>query len=350
MLAVQRVALARSLDLVWPVASGKATLPIAGCVDLCSADGRLELTTNNATTAARCSMDGNLEGRGLVPCGLLREVIQSMAGETVSLAIADNHLEVQSDRQVARLLLNPDDPLPFTEVDPAVSLPTEVLKGVIKSVSVACSHDDTRPVLNGVKLTVEGGRATFAATDGFRLAVAFLDGAEGDLECLIPREVLPMVQTLAGQGKVMQVGRTPATLAFKTEKMEITTCVLNGAFPDYRPIVPEKWATTAVIDRKALAQAVKALRVMEKEAPIRLVFDGQLSLSVSGQDSGKAEVDCKLSGEPVKVAFNPGYLLDCLNSVPAETVSVSLNSSTTPVLFTGGDGYKHVVMPVLTSC
>jgi len=347
----QRSALARSLDCVWPVANRKAVLPAAICVELRSIDGRLELATNNATSAARCRTDGVLDGRCLVPCGLLREVVRSIAGEVVLLAITDSHLVVQGGRQVARLVLNPYDPLPFPGVESAVSLPTEGLKEVISSVAVACAREDTRPVLTGLKLNVEGGRATFAAADGFRLAVATVDGAEGDkFECLIPRGELPMVLAVAGQGKVMRIGCKGNVLAFKAENMEVTTCGISGAFPDYGPLIPDSWATTAVVDRKALARAVKALKTIEKEAVIKVVVDGQVSLSVSGQDSGKAEVDCELSGEPAKVAFNAGYLLDCLDSVPTEKVSVSLNSSTMPVLFTGGDSYKHVVMPVFAPC
>src|SRR5206468_11512009 len=44
------------------------------------------------------------------------------------------------------------------------------LKDAIEQTVIAASSDESRPVLTGVYVNLNGGKATFAATDGHRLA------------------------------------------------------------------------------------------------------------------------------------------------------------------------------------
>ena len=60
----------------------------------------------------------------------------------------------------------------------------------------------------------------------------------------------------------------------------------------------------------------------------------------------RVEVDTKVEGAPVEVAFNPDYVIEGLNAMAAETVTLRISGKDTPSRLDGEENYVYVVMPV----
>jgi DNA polymerase-3 subunit beta len=80
-----------------------------------------------------------------------------------------------------------------------------------------------------------------------------------------------------------------------------------------------------------------------------------LRLSAGGDDEGSAEEELAVdyTGEPVTIAFNPGYLLDGLGALHTEKAHLSFTTPNRPALVkpVGEDGevapgYLYLLMPV----
>ena len=79
--------------------------------------------------------------------------------------------------------------------------------------------------------------------------------------------------------------------------------------------------------------------------------EGGVTLSAGGDDEGRAEeqLEVSISGEQMTVAFNPGYLLDGLGSLDAETAVLRFTTSIKPAVISGKDSasdYRYLIMPV----
>jgi DNA polymerase-3 subunit beta len=79
--------------------------------------------------------------------------------------------------------------------------------------------------------------------------------------------------------------------------------------------------------------------------------DGGVTLSAGGDDEGRAEeqLEVSIDGEPMMVAFNPGYLLDGLGALDAETAVLRFTTTIKPAVLTGKDSasdYRYLIMPV----
>jgi DNA polymerase-3 subunit beta len=68
---------------------------------------------------------------------------------------------------------------------------------------------------------------------------------------------------------------------------------------------------------------------------VRLEFNSEgLVLSAGGDDAGRAEeaLEADFQGEPLVIAFNPGYLIDGLNSLHSERVTFGFTTPSRPAV------------------
>ena len=87
------------------------------------------------------------------------------------------------------------------------------LSDVADKVAIAAAVGDIRPQLTGVRIELDGSRATFAASDGFRLAIyeTTLERAiEEPICCTIPTKAIQEVARLSqGQIEPIEVSYSP---------------------------------------------------------------------------------------------------------------------------------------------
>ena len=75
---------------------------------------------------------------------------------------------------------------------------------------------------------------------------------------------------------------------------------------------------------------------------------GNLCLSSSTPEAGDAEINLKVDyqGEPLKIGFNPEYLLDMLRVIEEAQIVCELTDGTKPGLIRAGKDFLYVIMPV----
>jgi DNA polymerase-3 subunit beta len=133
--------------------------------------------------------------------------------------------------------------------------------------------------------------------------------------------------------------------------------LLDAEFPKYRQLLPADHNAAAIIEVASLIQAIKRVSlVAERGTQVRLEFtDGGLRLTAGGDDEGSAEEElpCEFTGEPVTIAFNPGYLQDGLQAVGTDRAHLSFTTPSRPALIkpvgedgTVVEGYLYLLMPV----
>jgi DNA polymerase-3 subunit beta len=123
-------------------------------------------------------------------------------------------------------------------------------------------------------------------------------------------------------------------------------------------LFPDDSATSAQIEKASFIDAVKRVSlVAERNTPIRLSFSSEgLTLEAGTGDEAQASesVDAQVTGEEILIAFNPQYLVDGLNAVVGDYVSMTFVSSSKPAVLTGmlnadakpDSSYRYLLMPV----
>ena len=313
-------------------------------------------------------------GRVLVPGRLLADIVRSLPAQPVDLRVEGGRTVLTCG--AARFTL------PTMQVEDYPSLPdmpttagtldSDVFAAAVAQVALAAGRDDTLPVLTGVRVEIEGETLTLAATDRYRLAVRTLpwrpEQPGMSTTALVP------ARTLADTAKALTSG-PEVTLAlatgaagegmvgFEGGERRTTSRLLEGEFPKYRSLLPSESSALAEVPTAPFVEAVKRVAlVAERNTPVRLGFsvDGVV-LEAGGSDQAQAseQLDCAWQGDPMQIAFNPGFLLDGLSAVDADTTTLSFTGPTRPAVLTGRRDpdaapgavadYRYLLMPVRLS-
>jgi DNA polymerase-3 subunit beta len=118
-------------------------------------------------------------------------------------------------------------------------------------------------------------------------------------------------------------------------------------------VIPQHHNKAIRLPRETLLHALlrAAILTNEKFRGVRLVLQGN-SLKVMAanaeQEEAQEELEVEYAGDSLDVGFNVGYVLDVLNNVSSDTVTLNFNDANSSALITvpGNDRFKYVVMPM----
>jgi len=193
------------------------------------------------------------------------------------------------------------------------------------------------------------------ATDSYRLAVRDLPGASvlgTDQKVLVPGRALSELQRLVGNASelTLRLGEREAT--FEVGSTRLTTRLIEGEFPNYRQLIPPSYPNKLTVARDALTEAIRRVKILARDAtPIRLQMTADsLRLTAITQDVGNAveELDARLEGNELTVAFNPDYFASGVEAVGADEVTLETLDALKPAVLRGVDkpDYLYLLMPV----
>jgi DNA polymerase-3 subunit beta len=373
---IDQVQLVRGLQRTQSIVERRSTMPILANVLLSAEGTRVEFAATDLEVGVRTAVPAEQvarPGRLTVNAKKLYEIARELPAGTVRIASKDNqYTELTAGKVVVNLAgLSPDEfpalpsrgDLPFAPLD----LPTVRL--MIERTLYAASSDETRYNLNGVYLerieTDGAAAARMVATDGHRLALvdrALAGGLEGLARgVILPRKGLAEVKRLldeaAGEPEGPDAGFKVAfrenSGLFLVGETLLVMRLIEGAFPDYRQVIPRASEGGARADREALSRALRRVSIVsaEKSRSVKLALKpGLLEVSTTNPDLGEAreELEVEYDGRPLTIGFNARYLLDFLGATGGDTVVLDLQDETSPGLFrcVGEEGYLGVVMPM----
>lgn len=360
--SIARGELLESLNVVSKGMSARSTLPILSGVLLSASSGAVTFQSTDLEISVNHSSPALVEeeGQTVIPGKLLSDIVRSLPEAAVVLETETDHVTIRC-QQVSFSLktLNPADFPKFPEitVGTSVTLPASELASMVKRVSKAVSRDETRAILTGILLVIEGPIVKMVATDSYRLAVSeriFDEDLSVDLEVVIPGRALEEVTRLASSVDKVTLGTSENQVVFNFGETTFITRRIEGTFPNYKQLILKDTETTVTVSTEELLAAAKRVSLMAlHNTPLRLTVaaeDQTLSLSATTQDIGDASEDLmvKAEGKDVEIAFNHTFMMDGLVSVPTENVRVQLLSSLKPGLLRsdGDDSFLYLLMPV----
>lgn len=399
---VLKAALADVLGAV----EAKNLIPILANVLIEAGEGKIVLVgTNLDIMVSRTCASADRDGPGsadwiasirpftvTVPAKPLAAILAEMAAEAmVVLELVDDgtRLTVSAGRARFKLHTLPAAEFPLlvnTGMPHGFDLGCGALADALAAVEHAISSEETRYYLNGIyvhpaQLEGEPQWLVLAATDGNRLArlrLAPPDGAASFPAAIWPRGAVALLDKLLRTAAKTEEKDQPAPevlveaneggtmLRFTMDaadggEITLLTKAIDGTFPDYVRVIPHDPPRSLVVDRIALAQAVKRVGVLSPAASRAVKVEigpDRIELVVHQADLGEAreEVPCVFEGEALAIGFNGQFAREGLLALASDEVSLAFTDAGSPVLLraaqTGaGDGVDparlvQVLMPM----
>ena len=292
----------------------------------------------------------------LLPHGRLSQILGAATGDTVTLQPGDTSCVVKAgsgtwtlptENAIEYQLWEPTDAKPVTR------LPADQFVRAVRGTVYATDQKSSRFALGSVLMEVTDGNPTFVATDGRRLSAVETetDQAVDDSSTQIPAKALGIMRDLAGGGSV-QLEATKAEVICTTDAAVITARLVDGRFPRWRDVFPERDVEASVLPVRDLEAAVRAAAVCTSEQSKGVVFNfgSVLTLTSQSAEAGQASVTCDITtpGKAAKVKLDPRFVLDFLAGLDADDephVEIEAAGPGDAVILKCGD-VRGVIMPL----
>lgn len=364
--------LARGLSIVSRAVSARSTLPVLSNVLLETDNGRLKLAATNLEISITCWIGAKVEEEGAItiPARTFGELVSTFPQEPVSLHLnkVTQTVHVSCGRTQANIKgIDAEEfpKIPAPNDANRIRMEPAVLKQIIGRVAFAAAVDDSRPVLTGVSTQFSGNKVTMAATDGFRLSVCSANVAatvDHPFSVIVPARSLAEVARIIGddlQAVYISQPEGRVQLIFDMDNVVLVTQLIDGAFPDYPPVIPKHHNTRATLGtgdfRKACRTAEVFARDSSNTARISIepgdgLAHGYAMISARSQEMGDnvAQIDASVEGKSIEIAFNVKYMADVLNVIDTPQVAVETTSAMEPGVIkpVGDNDYVYVIMPM----
>jgi DNA polymerase-3 subunit beta len=160
-----------------------------------------------------------------------------------------------------------------------------------------------------------------------------------------------------GDGTAVQLEASKSEIVATFDGQTLTARLIEGRFPKWRDVFPDRDATEHVVQIGALLSATRAAAVVttEQSKGVDYTFTGSgITLHGQSSESGESKVECDIvtAGKPGIVKLDPRFVADvcrALSSLDGEpNVRLSTDGAGDAVVLTFGedDEYRSVIMPL----
>jgi DNA polymerase III subunit beta len=353
----------------------RPTLPVLANVLLTTEDSRLRLSATNLEMSITTWIGAKVHEPGAItlPAKTLAELVNNLSPERVDLTLdpVTQTVNVRCGATTSNIKGIDAEEFPVVPVggNPELIIPARQFKEMIKHTEFAAAKDESRPILTGLFTEIDGNKLTMAAADGYRLAVRTteLETTFNDtFAMVIPARTLSEVARIISDSdefvRVQLPGERDLVL-FQTEHTEISSQLLEGRFPDFSAIIPRSYSTSTVIETKDLLRAAKRAEIFARDNAnsARIAMNppsapgdaGEMLIIGRSAERGDNEgvLQATIEGEELEIAFNIKYLIDVLNVIEEDRVTIESNGAANPgvVRPEGREDFIHVIMPMSTT-
>lgn len=351
--------LLEGIHKVQNVVSTKVTLPILSNILVETKDNLLKLNATDLDIGICCELPVETleEGAITVPAKRFSDIVKELPHGDISVhAKKNNQIDIEGTNVRFKLIGLPKEEFPkFPEFNSKENVQIEqtVLREMLRLTSFAVSHEESRYVLNGVLIEIDGNIIRIVATDGRRLAKIEkeMDSTlQKDISVIIPSKAIQEInRNLKDEGQVSFVIGQNQVL-FNIDETLIATRIIEGEFPNYNQVIPKPIETRIVMNRQELLSSIRRANLLatpDFQAVKFEVFADKMVVSKSTPDVGESreEIPVDYKGSEMVVGFNPQFLIDFLKNINDEEIEMELMGVDKPAVMRMED-YLYLALPM----
>lgn len=373
--------LKRGLLATGYVAGKNVNLPILNNV-LLKIDGTsIQLISTNLEVAVRCAIRGKVDegGEYTVPSKLFLEYVNLLPDDRIDIVTDETFLKVSCRKNSTKIKGIPASEFPLipsVEGQKILYVSGGVLKRALNQVNFAVSSVESRPELTGALFNINPefakGSLIIAATDSYRLSEKTVKleskgnkASSGHSQALIVpgktlhelSRILSIFSTSEFEAEPVEIAVGEGQIAFRLGELELISRLVDGKYPEYRPIIPERFTTEAVFHKSDMAQAVKGASLFARaglqDVNFKLGQDDGLTVSSSEGQMGKNDstVEAQVSGPQNGITLNYRYFLEGLAALETSKARLRVIDAMNPCVLMAdgeevGERLTYIVMPI----
>jgi DNA polymerase III subunit beta len=356
----EKDALQEGLNNVQRAASTKTTYPILEGILIKATNEGVILTATDLDFGIETHISANVHqiGSTVLNSKLFGELIRKLPNDIITIKIENDNVYITCQSSEFVIIgNNPDEfpQLPSINENTMYEISQDMLRSMIKQTIFAIAQDETRPILTGVLFEIRDGILSFVALDGYRLGLKSYDIENAsNISAVIPGKTLGEIsKILEPTDNKVKITFTPNHILFNLGDTKIISRLLEGEFINYRQIIPDEYRLRVTVKTNELFNSIERASLLAREGKTNLIkfeVKDEKMIITSNSQMGKVyeEVNIKLEGEGIKIAFNSKYFLDVLRIIDSEEIFLEFSTSVSPCLVKKCDSkdFTYLVLPV----
>lgn len=363
--------LKNGLSIVERVAVKSTTLPILNSILLSIKQNTLELSATDLELGIRYEIlsKNKAEGQVVIPAKFLSSFIGFLPDRQITLQTKDDsfHVLAKNHNTIIKTT-NPEEFPIIPSIENAedhIEVETAPFCKGVAQVEGFSSKSQTRPEITGTLFSFSKKVVKIVATDSFRLAektLFFTKEVSKEHSFILPQKATrELVSVLGDKTGKTRIYISPNQVIFdyiasdpSEPKIQIISRLIEGEYPPYEDVIPTDYTTTAVLEKNAFLNQIKAASVFAgRTEEVRLIVDpAKKGIDVLSKSADLGEstsfLEGKVEGDRVEVAFNWRFLSDGVAQMKSTNIELALSGEEGPSLLkpVENEGYRYVVMPI----
>lgn len=321
----------------------KNTIPILDCFcfDIQGTTLTITASDNDTTLTAKAELNEcDSDVRFAVNAKTLQDAIKEIPDQPLECYLNTESYELTVEYQNGQYKLMGQSaeeyPTPAISDETRLEFDLECQKLVpsITRCMIAAANDTLRPQLNTICFDIHSQEVSLVSSNGNQLALTKLAmpelNAEGSyLLGTRPASLLKGMLTKAEGNVHFSIGQRTAIV--HTEEYSLTSRLVEGRFPNYRSVIPQDNPNIVTVNRLALVSALRRVLVFANAQAVLVKFRlGPNTMNISSQDidfgkSAEENMLCDYMGTPMRIAFKGSVLLDLINNIEGDDITLKLS-------------------------
>ncbi len=341
--SVSSMKLFNHLSSINRVINSKNTLPILDCFLFKLQEGTLTITASDSETTLVTSVEVDTsEEDGIIAVGAktLLDALKEIPEQPITFDINLGNYEVIVHYQNGKYNLTgqaadeyPQSPALAGNIT-HLSLDAAALSDGMSRSVFAVEEDELHPIMNGIFFDITDQKIIMVASDGHKLVRYGIKDThvESITSFILPKKPCGLLKNILAKGNNDEV-----KFDFDSHNVIITvgnsrmTCrQIEGRYPNYGAVIPADNPRKVIVDRQSLLGALRRVSIFSlmSSCLIKLHIE-QNKIEVSAQDinyslSAAESLDCQYSDQPISIGFKSTFLIDIINNMPSESISIEL--------------------------
>lgn len=350
-----------ALNILTRAISAKTTMEILKGIFIEAKDNHLTMKTNDLSLSIIIEIPALVETEGVtvIESNLFNDIVRKLPDDAITIEKMTDHIQLICSQSQYKLMMMDDETFPqIPERTDGIQIVINqsVFSNMIKMTNFAVSRDETRAILTGSLLEVKNNVMKLVSIDGYNIAIkkVILNNAP-DCSVIVPGRTLNEIQKIIGYNVDDEITLTVGNnyITFEFDNVKIISKVLEGEYIKYEQVIESDFGIEVEVDNREFYDAIDRAALMANQSRSYIVIfdfdkDHVTITSQSEMGTAKEEVEIKNYGKPIRIGFNPNYLMKALRIIEDDELRIKMTSSVRPCFIQpkDNDSYEYYLVPI----
>ena len=369
-LLIEKNVLLEGLNSVSRALSSRNIIPVLNGIKFDLTKKGLTLTATDKDITIQSFIDKkNIKSIEETGCSIiygksLLDIIRRLPDSDILIEnFESNEVSFKNDYSIYNFNCFREDDFPNIDIEEnnnPIILSSMKFKDIINKTSFACSMQESRPLLTGVNIKIQGNLFECTATDSYRLSKVTIDLGkvyDEDINIVIPARNINELVKIIDEDQEMEIHVFSNKILFKFPNLLFQSSLLNGNYPNTDNSIAKEYKYILkanlrelynTLDRASLLTQSKDKNIIDVEINKNELFIRALSVEI-----GKVEEKINVENETnncLKISFSAKYMLEALKMFNKENIYLLLNGEISPIILKEeeNDELIELILPMKT--